>query len=96
MIRALVLAVALFSLTGCAQFRAFGEGVCATQTEISQGITEIGTFFGTPGKIFTDAFNIILNSGCKVFAAVMALPEQGTNAVTEVFSDAPVEPTPGS
>jgi hypothetical protein len=97
--RKLLLVLALVSLTGCAQMKAFGQGVCATQAEISAGITEIGTFFGTPGKIFTDAFNIILNSGCKVFSAVLALPDDGATVVTEMFSDepeAPVENDPGN
>jgi predicted small secreted protein len=96
----LVLALAA-SLTGCAQMKAFGQGVCETQTEISAGISEIGAFFGTPGTIFTDAFNIILRTGCRVFAATMALPQEGTDAVTEMFADeepaeAPVEDDPGN
>lgn len=98
MIRTLFAVLVLLSITtGCAHMKAFGEGACATQTEISQGISEIGMFFGTPGKIFTDAFNIILKSGCAVFSAVLALPEQGTAAVTEMFSDEePVEPDTGN
>lgn len=98
MIRQLFLALVLISLTtGCAQMRAFGQGVCETQVEISQGISELGAFFGTPGTVFTDAFNIILNAGCRVFAATMALPQEGSDAVTEMFGEeedaaAPEEP----
>lgn len=105
MIRKAAAILVLVSLTtGCAQMRAFGQGVCETQVEISQGISEIGAFFGTPGTIFTDAFNIVLNAGCRVFAATMALPQEGTDAVTELFaeeetdaaeSEVPVEGDPG-
>lgn len=96
-IGALVLFIALLSQnTGCTSMRNFGEGVCATQEEISSGITELAGFAGPPGMVVARVLNLALSTGCKVFAGVVAMPSDVTNDVTGMFTDEPVEEDPGN
>ena len=86
----------LVSLMGCTTMRQFGEGVCATQTEISTGITELAGFAGPPGMVVARVLNLALSTGCKVFAGVVAMPSDVTNDVTGMFaSEEPVAEDPG-
>lgn len=85
----LVAIVALVALTGCTSMRSFGEGVCATQEEISEGITDLGGWAGPPGMVAARVINLALSTGCKVFAGVIAMPSDVTGDVTGMFTNEP-------
>ncbi len=86
----------VFLLTSCTSMRNFGEGVCATQVEISEGITELGGWAGPPGMVAARVLNLVLSTSCKVFAGVVAMPSDVTGVVTGMFTDEPVEEDPGN
>lgn len=92
-----ILAVLLLvSLMGCTSMRSFGEGVCATQTEISEGITELAGWAGPPGMVVARVLNLVLSTGCKVLAGIVAMPADVTDDVTGMFTDEePVAEDPG-
>lgn len=93
----LAVLLTLAALTGCTTMRSFGEGVCATQEEISTGITELAGFAGPPGMVVARILNLTLSVGCKVFAGVIAMPADVTSDVTGMFTnDKPVAEDPGN
>ncbi len=93
----LSLIVAMLALTGCASMQQFGDGVCATQTEISGGITELGAFAGPPGMVVARALNIILSTTCNVIGGIASMPADVTDDVMRTFAnETPVAENPGN
>jgi len=95
--RKVLVVLFLVAMTGCTTMRSFGDGVCATQVEISEGITELGAFAGPPGMVVARILNLGLSVGCKVFAGVVTMPADVTEDVTGMFTnDQPVAEDPGN
>lgn len=86
----LILALAT-TLGGCTSLQNAGEGLCTTQVEISEGISDLGAFAGPPGMVVARVINLGLSTFCKVIAGVAAMPADVTGDVTGMFTS---DPTP--
>ena len=93
-IRVVFLFVALGALSSCTTMRNVGEGLCATQVEVSAGITEMGSMFGMPGNAVARALNIAFGTTCSVLAGAIALPATTTDDVMGLFGTEPVDDDP--
>ncbi len=75
----------VITLSSCAPLRSFGVGMCETQTEISDGITELGGWAGPPGMVAARVINLVLSTTCKVLSGAVTMPAEVSDDMMRMF-----------
>lgn len=72
--RAIVLLILLAGLASCDMLKKSGEAVCDGHHVVAEGISDAGSYLGGPGSLVADILNAVLEIGCRVFKATVAIP----------------------